>query len=176
MESNNEYNVPNGEGSRIIQNNNTNYNERDNNLIITGNVLASFKCDLGGHYEQKLSRPTNGKLKSKGSKKIGYEWQINLRKCKKFLITLIKDIHNHDVSKETIKFAPVFKDIGNAVKQQYNNIQTGDASIASSLLIKLLQLQHEDSSWFVKLWIDDSSHQLIIYILYIYIFRIFLTM
>lgn len=40
MESNNEYNVPNGEGSRIIQNNSTNYNERDNNLIITGNVLG----------------------------------------------------------------------------------------------------------------------------------------
>uniref|UniRef100_U9T0L6 Uncharacterized protein n=1 Tax=Rhizophagus irregularis (strain DAOM 181602 / DAOM 197198 / MUCL 43194) TaxID=747089 RepID=U9T0L6_RHIID len=45
MESNNEYNVPNGEGSRIIQNNSTNYNERDNNLIITGNVLVNDHCD-----------------------------------------------------------------------------------------------------------------------------------
>jgi hypothetical protein len=41
MENNDEYNIPNGEGSRVIQNNNTNYNERnDDNLIITGNVLG----------------------------------------------------------------------------------------------------------------------------------------
>jgi hypothetical protein len=115
-------------------------------------------------------------------------------------ITLIKDTHNHDLSKETIRFAPAFKafipeimeeiefyvvnghcdastirnllqpkypervfltqDIGNAIQKvkQQHNIQAGDAS---SLLVKLLQLQCEDSFWFVKPWVDDTSHRLI---------------
>ena len=59
-----------------------------------------FKCDLDGHYEQKLSHPTIGKLKNKGSKKIGCEWQINITKCKKsslITIILVKDTHNHNI-------------------------------------------------------------------------------
>src|SRR6185436_12253986 len=37
-----------------------------------------FKCDLGGRYNEKLSRPVLGKNKNKGSKKQGCMWQINV--------------------------------------------------------------------------------------------------
>ena len=52
------------------------------------------------------------------------------------------------------------QDLGNAIQKikRNHNLQSGDAS---SLLAKLLQLQSENSSWFVKPWIDDTSNRLI---------------
>ena len=58
------------------------------------------------------------------------------------------------------KWVFLTQDLGNAIQKikRDHNLQSGDAS---SLLAKLLQLQSENSSWFVKPWIDDTSNRLI---------------
>src|SRR5271155_2155149 len=48
-----------------------------------------FKCDLGGRYIERLSKPTLGKSNNKGSKKQGCMWQINItRKLNSPIVTV----------------------------------------------------------------------------------------
>jgi hypothetical protein len=71
-----------------------------------------FKCDLGGRYIEKSSRPILGKEKSKGSKKQGCMWQININKRVNspiVTVTSFNNEHNHEISIETVKFATTYK-------------------------------------------------------------------
>jgi hypothetical protein len=71
-----------------------------------------FKCDLGGRYEEKLSRPLLGKTKNKGSKKQGCMWQININRKRDspiVYVTLFNKEHNHEISTETVKFAAAYR-------------------------------------------------------------------
>lgn len=80
-----------------------------------------FKCDLGGKYIEKLSRPTLGKIKNKGSKKQGCMWQVNINVRKNSpiaTVTLLNDEHNHEVSKETVQFATSYKTFSEEITEQ----------------------------------------------------------
>lgn len=80
-----------------------------------------FKCDLGGRYQEKLSRPILGKVRNKGSKKQGCMWQINInRKTNSPIVTvtLFNNEHNHEISAETIKFATAYKNFSEEITEQ----------------------------------------------------------
>ena len=67
---------------------------------------------MEGYYKQKLFNLADGSSKKKGSKKISYKWQINMTSPKNsslVIITLFKNIHYHDISIETLKFALIYK-------------------------------------------------------------------
>src|SRR5207244_12714209 len=71
-----------------------------------------FKYDLGGKYTQKLSRPTADKTRIKRSKKQRCMWQINITRPLNSSVTTITQFyskHNHEVSTETLHFAPAYK-------------------------------------------------------------------
>src|SRR5215213_9596248 len=60
-----------------------------------------FKCDMGGRYVERLTKPTLGKEKSKGSKKQGCMWQINVnRRINSPIVTVtsFNNEHNHEIS------------------------------------------------------------------------------
>src|SRR5579859_5614573 len=71
-----------------------------------------FKCDLGGRYSQKLSKPAPNKMRNKGSKKQGYMWQINVTRpinSSIVTVTVFHSKHNHEIYTETLKFATAYK-------------------------------------------------------------------
>ncbi|CAG8823714.1 27080_t:CDS:2, partial [Racocetra persica] len=90
--------------------------------------------------------------------------------------TLLNTEHNHQIDIETTKFATAYKsfsqeimeqikyyviyDLGNAIQKikKEHRINLGDMA---SLLTKLLEFQANDSRWFVKPLIDDTSSRLI---------------
>ena len=60
-----------------------------------------FKCEFGGRYIEKLSKPVLGKEKSKGSKKQGCSWQMNINRrvnSSIVTVTLFNNEHNHETS------------------------------------------------------------------------------
>lgn len=80
-----------------------------------------FKCDLGGRYNEKVSRPILGKSKNKGSKKQGCMWQININVRKSSpiaTVTLFNNEHNHEISKETIQFATSYRSFSEEITEQ----------------------------------------------------------
>ncbi|CAG8613735.1 9251_t:CDS:2 [Diversispora eburnea] len=115
-----------------------------------------LKCDLGGRYNEKLSRPALGKKKNKGSKKRECMWQINItRKLNSPIVTVtsFNNEHNHNIYSETIKFSPIYNcfsqeimvsDLTNAIQKikREKGLNLGDAV---SLLTKLLEYQKKDS-------------------------------
>ena len=71
-----------------------------------------FKCDLGGKYEKKLSRPLLGKIKNKGSKKKECMWQVNInwkRDSPIVYVTLFNNKYNYKISVETVKFTTAYR-------------------------------------------------------------------
>ena len=87
-----------------------------------------FKCDLGGRYIERLSKPTLGKSNNKGSKKQGCMWQINItRKLNSPIVTvtMFNTEHNHEISIETTKFAIAYK-------SPKSKIQRSSAKISKS--------------------------------------------
>ncbi len=67
---------------------------------------------MRGCCKQKLSNLAVGSSKKKGLKKINCKWQINMTSPKNsplVIITLFKNIHYHDISIETLKFALIYK-------------------------------------------------------------------
>ncbi len=80
-----------------------------------------LKCDLGGRYIEKLSRPTLGKEKGKGSKKQGCMWQINVNRqinSPIATVTSFNNEHNHEISIETVKFATAYKNFPDEIMEQ----------------------------------------------------------
>lgn len=80
-----------------------------------------FKCDLGGRYTEKLSRPILGKEKSKGSKKQGCMWQINVNRrinSPVATVTSFNNEHNHEISIETLNFATAYKTFSEEIMEQ----------------------------------------------------------
>lgn len=79
-----------------------------------------FKCDMGGRYVERLARPTLGKEKSKGSKKQGCMWQINVNRRVNspiVTVTLFNNQHNHEISAETVKFATAYKSFSQEIME-----------------------------------------------------------
>jgi hypothetical protein len=77
-----------------------------------------LKCDLGGRYEEKLSRPLLGKIKNKGSKKQGCMWQVNINRKRDLpiaYVTLFNNEHNHEISVETVKFATAYRNFSEEI-------------------------------------------------------------
>ncbi|CAB5205097.1 unnamed protein product [Rhizophagus irregularis] len=80
-----------------------------------------FKCDLGGRYTEKLLRPTLGKEKSKGTKKQGCMWQMNVnRRINSPIVTvmLFNNEHNHEILTDTIKFSTCYKNFTEEIMEQ----------------------------------------------------------
>ncbi|RHZ70110.1 hypothetical protein Glove_275g98 [Diversispora epigaea] len=80
-----------------------------------------FKCDMGGRYNEKLSRPTLGKQKNKGTKKNGCIWQINVTRGKNSPISTITSFineHNHELFNEMIVFAIAYKGFSQEIMEQ----------------------------------------------------------
>ncbi|CAG8622520.1 16681_t:CDS:2 [Funneliformis caledonium] len=102
--------------------------------------MKVLKCDLGGRYTQKLSRPTLDKMRIKGSKKQGAFTQNIMEQIEYYVI--------HGRCNALI--------IKNLL--QLKGISLGDAA---SLLLKLLDLQSNDLTWFVKPLLDEISNCLI---------------
>ncbi|CAB5195622.1 unnamed protein product [Rhizophagus irregularis] len=65
-----------------------------------------LKCDLGGRYTQKLLRPTSDKMTMKGSKKQG------------LTVTQFHSEHNHEISTETLQFAPTYRTFPEEIMDQ----------------------------------------------------------
>jgi hypothetical protein len=80
-----------------------------------------FKCDLGGRYTQKVSRQTSDKTKMKGSKKQGCMWQINITRpvnSPVVSVTYFHPEHNHEISTETLQFAPTYRAFPQEIMEQ----------------------------------------------------------
>ncbi|CAG8622524.1 10499_t:CDS:1 [Diversispora eburnea] len=80
-----------------------------------------FKCDLGGRYSEKLSKPALGKQKNKGTKKYGCIWQINVTRGKNSPITTVTSFindHNHKLSSETMIFSIAYKGFSQEIMEQ----------------------------------------------------------
>ncbi|GBB99595.1 hypothetical protein RclHR1_03580002 [Rhizophagus clarus] len=80
-----------------------------------------FKCDLGGRYTEKLSKLTLGKKKSKGTKKQGCMWQLNInRQINSPLVTVtsFNNEHNHKILINTIKFSTSYKNFTEEIMEQ----------------------------------------------------------
>ncbi len=80
-----------------------------------------FKCDLGGRYVEKHSRLILGKEKSKGSKKQGCMWQVNVNRRSNSLIAAVTSFnneHNHEISIETVKFSTTYKNFSEEIMEQ----------------------------------------------------------
>src|SRR5215813_3355579 len=80
-----------------------------------------FKCDMGGRYTEKLTKPTLGKERNKGSKKKGCMWQININRQVNSpiaTVTLFNNEHNHEISNETVKFATSYKSFTDEIMEQ----------------------------------------------------------
>ena len=80
-----------------------------------------FKCDMGGRYVKRLANPTLGKEKSKGSKKQGCMWQINVNRRVNspiVTVTLFNNQHNHEISAETVNFATAYKSFPQEIMDQ----------------------------------------------------------
>ncbi|RHZ82368.1 hypothetical protein Glove_109g371 [Diversispora epigaea] len=80
-----------------------------------------FKCDLGGRYSEKLSRPALGKQKNKGTKKYGCIWKINVTRGKNSPITTVTSFindHNHSLSSETMVFSIAYKGFSHEIMEQ----------------------------------------------------------
>ena len=76
---------------------------------------------MKGYYKQKLSDLAVGSSKKKGSKKIGYKWQINMTSPKNsslVTITLFKNIHCHDIFIKTLKFAPIYRSFTSEIMEE----------------------------------------------------------
>ncbi|RHZ75072.1 hypothetical protein Glove_217g134 [Diversispora epigaea] len=99
-----------------------------------------FKCDMGGRYNEKLSRPTLGKQKNKGTKKNGCIWQINVTRGKNSPISTITSFineHNHELFNETIVFAIAYKRFSQEIMEQIEFYVTHghcDATMIRNLL------------------------------------------
>ncbi|GBB92035.1 hypothetical protein RclHR1_19560003 [Rhizophagus clarus] len=80
-----------------------------------------FKCDLGGRYTEKLSKPTLGKKKSKGTKKQGCMWQMNInRRINSPLVTVtsFNNEHNHEIFIDIVKFFTSYKNFTEEIMEQ----------------------------------------------------------
>ena len=80
-----------------------------------------FKCDMRGRYTERLTRPTLGKEKSKGSKKQGCMWQINVNRWISLpivTVTSFNNKHNHEISTETVNFATTYKCFSEEIMEQ----------------------------------------------------------
>jgi MULE transposase domain len=80
-----------------------------------------FKCDLGGKYQERLLRPIVGKIKNKGSKKIGCMWQVNINRklgSSTATVTVFNSEHNHELSAETVAFATAYKNFPEEIFEQ----------------------------------------------------------
>ena len=80
-----------------------------------------FKCDMGGRYIERLTKPTLGKERGKGSKKQGCMWQINInRRVNTPIVTVtsFKNEHNHEISIDTVNFATSYKSFSEEIMEQ----------------------------------------------------------
>src|SRR6266496_1049780 len=122
-----------------------------------------FKCDMGGRYIERLTKPTLGKERGKGSKKQGCMWQINInRRVNTPIVTVtsFKNEHNHKISIDTVNFATSYKSFSEEIMEQIEFYVVHDRCDAGTIR-NLLQLQANDPAWFVKPLIDDTSNRLI---------------
>ncbi|CAG8458903.1 16845_t:CDS:2 [Cetraspora pellucida] len=145
-----------------------------------------LKCNRGGRYNEQLLRPTLGKQKNKESKKQGltllnteHNHQIDIKTIKfttaykSFSQEIMEQIKYYvihgrcDATMIRNLFQPKYldyifltQDLRNIIQKikREHRINLGDMA---SLLTKLLEFQANDSQWFVKSLIDDTSSRLI---------------
>jgi hypothetical protein len=76
---------------------------------------------MGGRYTERLAKPTLGKERSKGSKKKGCMWQINVnRRVNSPIVTVtsFNNEHNHEISTDTVNFATAYKCFSEEIMEQ----------------------------------------------------------
>ncbi|CAB4428779.1 unnamed protein product [Rhizophagus irregularis] len=103
-----------------------------------------FKCDLGGRYTEKLLRSTLSKEKSKGTKKQGCMWQMNVNKqinSPIVTVTLFNNEYNYEILTDTIKFSTSYKNFTEEIMEQIEFYVMYDQYNARTIR-NLLQLKY----------------------------------
>ncbi|EXX57044.1 hypothetical protein RirG_210580 [Rhizophagus irregularis DAOM 197198w] len=111
-----------------------------------------LKCNLGGRYTQKLSRPTSDKMTMKGSKKQGCKWQINITRPSNSSIVTVTQFHsehNHKISTETLQFAPTYRTFPEEIMDQIEFYVIHDRCDAS-IVRNLLQPKYPDHVFLIQ--------------------------
>jgi len=105
-----------------------------------------FKCDLGGRYQEKLSKPVLSKVKNKESKKLEYMWQININQKRDspiVTVILFNKEYNYKIFVEILKFVNAYKNFSKEIIEQIEFYVVHGRCNAITIR-NLLQLKYPD--------------------------------
>ena len=136
----------------VIQNNFAIFKHKSEKFLDSTCRKKVFKCDLGGRYTQKLSRPILDKMRIKGSKKQECMWQINITQPLNSSIVTITQFHpdhNHEISTKTLQFAPAYRAFTQDIMEQIEYYVVHGRCDASTIR-NLLQPKYPDRTFLTQ--------------------------